>query len=410
MEQVTFEQFIASAILKFIKLDKFDIAFLIKLLKRNGIEVLEDGKFNDLKFYISCSNGYIKIDDCLTLESEVDYNTTLESYIKKIENKKVKNILENLDSKEYILRKLEKMDSFKDYQLKSILNPRYIDILEDLVEKGYVIEIWNDDIPCEDYKEFKLSKKGKVELFKLDYKNDLDKFIETLNAKGYDDSLINDFLMKQDLSMQPWRFLTTSDFLEFCAIYDRNPNKINTEYVNYHKLISTPESILDEKGKEMMQNMLSVWDDGHCIYICHPNHIFKENVLTSEVRNIEKINWNNISIEKMFNKNDYKTFIFPTINDSFSYIHKRLGIVIMKEIKKGNKDSAISYVTVVEKYPLSGENFYIIRGLIKGDSEGYSVAFNPEYEKSLPKSIWEKSARFSGNEVPKIYQLKRENN
>ena len=52
MIKITFEEFLISALLKFNRLDKFDIAYLIKILKSNDIEVLKETKLDKLRFYI----------------------------------------------------------------------------------------------------------------------------------------------------------------------------------------------------------------------------------------------------------------------------------------------------------------------------------------------------------------------
>lgn len=406
MIEITFEEFLTSALLKFNRLDKFDIAYLIKILKSNDIEVLKETKLDKLRFYIETKDGCIMLDKSLSLKDEIDYNTTLEEYMKKHENKKVKEIFDNLDMKEFILRKVEKYGTIADYQIKRTFNIKQEYELYKLTDNRYISSRYNDDIPHDDYKEYFLSKKGMLELFKKDYKNEIDNFIKLLNDNKYDETLLDDFLITQDLNKSPYTILTISNFLEFCSIYDRNPNKVIINELYFERLETVPKTILDDNGKKRMQDMLSVFDDAHCIHICHPNHIFDNNTLTKEKRNIDTIDWDNIDIDKMFNKKDFKTFILPSIEDAFKYVHKRLGNEIMTEIKKGNKD-ATSYLVVVEKYNIDWENYYLIRGIIKGDKEGYSLAFNPEYEKSIPKSIWEKSMRFSGNEVPRIYTLKR---
>ena len=181
-----------------------------------------------------------------------------------------------------------------------------------------------------------------------------------------------------------------------------------TSKINYERLESVKGSIFNENGKKVIQDILSVWDDGHCIYICHPNHIFAgAKLITKDNREIENINWNDIDIEKMYRINDYVTFILPECHDAFKYVHNRLGHQILREVKKGNKDTVVSYLAVLEKYPFDYEDYYLIRGIIRGDYEGYSIAFNPEYQNTIPKSVWDKSLRFSGHEIPKVYCLKR---
>ena len=125
------------------------------------------------------------------------------------------------------------------------------------------------------------------------------------------------------------------------------------------------------------------------------------------MREIKNINWNDIDIEKMFRINDYKTFTLPECNEAFKYVHSRLGHQIMQEVKKGNKETAVSYLAIVEKYHFDYEDYYLVRGIIRGDYKGYSISFNPEYQKVIPQSVWDKSLRFSGYEVPDTYCLKR---
>ena len=405
MIKITFEEFIISALLKFNRLDKFDIAYLIKVLKSNDIEVLKETKLDKLRFYIETKDGYTMINESITLKDEVDYSTSLEKYMRKHENKKVKEIFDNLDMKEFVLRKVEKYRSIADYQIKRIFNIEQESELYKLEDNRYISSKYNDDIPHDDYKEYYLSKKGELILFKKDYKKEIDTFIKLLNENKYDETLIDDFLMTQKLNKSPYNILTISNFLNFCYTYDRNPNKSITNELHFERLKTVPDTMLDENGKERMQDMLSVWDDAHCIHICHPNHIF-DNIINKDNRTIDTIDWDNIDIDKMFNKKDYKTFILPSIKDAFRYVHKRLGNEIMTELKKGNKD-VTSYLVVIEKYNIEWDNYYLVRGIIKGDKEGYSLAFNPEYEKVIPKSVWERSMRFSGNVVPEPYTLKR---
>ena len=106
------------------------------------------------------------------------------------------------------------------------------------------------------------------------------------------------------------------------------------------------------------------------------------------------MNWDDIDVERMFLINDLKHSLY--FHDIFDYVHKRLRNEIMREIKKGNKE-VLSYLVVVEQiYNSNEDNYYFVRGIIRGDYKGYSLAFNPDYEKRIPKSIWEKSLRIVG--------------
>lgn len=157
---------------------------------------------------------------------------------------------------------------------------------------------------------------------------------------------------------------------------------------------------LEVKTKEFsdaMSNLLSVWDN-HCIYICHPNHVI----------NLNK-DWDDINIKKMFKINDYKTFISFDYREAFAYVHKRLGSDVMAQARSKGKDKAVSYLAVVEKYLFEGEDNYLVRGIIKGDINGYSVMFNPEFAKTIPNNIFEKVLRLSDDDsvIPETYKKRR---
>ena len=146
-----------------------------------------------------------------------------------------------------------------------------------------------------------------------------------------------------------------------------------------------------------MQNMLDVWDN-HCIYICNPNHLFKENK-----------EWDNIDINKMLEMNDYEKFLTFDFKEAFKYVHNRLGHAVMEEIKDKGRDNAVSYLAVVENYLYEGEDNYLVRGIIRGDINGYSLLFNPEYKLAIPKTSAEAVLRIDGNDeyLPEVYKKRR---
>ena len=193
----------------------------------------------------------------------------------------------------------------------------------------------------------------------------------------------------------------------FCMDYDRARTEEGASSINFIRLESDKKTILTDEGKKAMKDMLSVWDN-HCIHICHPNHLFAgAKPLTADVREMTNINWNDIDIERMFRINDYKTFLTPDCSQAFRYVHERLGHQIMREIRRKNREAAISYLAIVEQYTFDYEDNYLVRGLIRGDADGYSIAFNPEYQKTIPQSVWERSLRMSDHEIPPAYLVKR---
>lgn len=158
---------------------------------------------------------------------------------------------------------------------------------------------------------------------------------------------------------------------------------------------------VDFNNKEELRNimgyLLNVWDN-NCIYICHPNHIsFKSD------------NWDDFDSMKMFKIHDYQSFITFELNEAYKYLYGRMAHDINKQIKEKGKDKAISYLAVVERYLYNGEDNYLLRGIVRGDKDGMSVCFNPEFEETIaktPADIW---LRIDGDKdsLPNIYQKTR---
>ena len=343
------------------------------------------------------------------MESYIPENkSNLRKRLEQIAGARIRKYLETFDIEEFILRKIKFYSTIPVDKIDNLLCKRQQEELNRLDDQGYLTSYWEEESIHDDYKVITLSDCGKIKLFKIDYDIEIERFIAELKSLRYDVNLLDDFLLRQDLELPVWNILNIQNLEQFCNDYDRAIAEPGASGVCFERLENVRGSIFDETGKKVIQDMLSVWDDGHCIYICHPNHIFDgAKPITKDVRNIRFINWDDIDIEKMFRINDYKTFIHTDCTQAFRYVHSCLGHQIMQEAKKGNKETAVSYLTVIEKYRFDYEDYYLIRGIIKGDYKGYSIAFNPEYKKVIPQSVWDKSLRFSGQEVPRPYCLKR---
>lgn len=405
------EQIVAAALLlNFESISSLDISLLAEdFLKKNTSYEINELNLLYLNKYIKIENEKISLKEGLTLESYIpENNSNLRKRLEQIAGARIRKHFQNFDLEEFILRKINHHIELSESDIDRLYCKIQQEEIKKLEEKRYLTTYWYDDCIYDDYKITKLSNYGKLKLFKIDYPKELERFIEELKSLRYDTSLLDDYLLKQDLELPVWSILNKERIDEFCRDYDRANLEPGALSIYYEKLESKKRTIFDENGKKLIQEMLSVWDDGHCIYICHPNHIFAgAKPITKDVREIKNINWNEIDVEKMYRINEYKTFVSSEYNEAFKYIHNHLGHQIMQEVKKGNKKTAISYLTVIEKYHFDYEDYYLVRGIIRGDYEGYSIAFNPEYQKVIPQSIWEKSLRFSGCEIPNAYCLKR---
>ena len=401
-KKLKMEQLIAGAILKFGNVSSLDISLLEKdfSLKYPDTE-LGPIQFDDLFSYIEINNGIISLTCDLDEEFKKKLNT--------IAGKTVNEYFDKFDMEEYVLRKIEHIDGVKEEEISKKFGKNQKDTIEQLVEKGLLESVWVKHCVYDDYKEVRLSTKGNVKLFKLDYAKEVNRFIEMLRALRYDVTLLDDFLSTQDLSLSVWNVLNLEKLIEFCNTYDRAINEENASQILFKKLKHGEKDMLDEEGKKLMIDMLSVYDN-HAIYICHPNHIFEgTKPINRDVREMAYIDWDDIDVDKMYRINDYEIFLSPDPNRAFKYVHSRLGHQVTQEINKGNKDTAVSYLVVVEKYIYDCQENFLVRGIIKGDKDGYSIAFNPEYEETIPKSVFEKGLRMGDHETPAQYLVKRPN-
>ncbi len=164
----------------------------------------------------------------------------------------------------------------------------------------------------------------------------------------------------------------------------------------------------DNAAKRLFKELLSVIDDGHTIFICHPRHIFNQDYLFYTSETNEALDFDDIDFSKMLRYGDYGEFYLPDINEAFKYVHNRFRHEIMKAIKTGN-NNVVRHLAVVERYYLDGIANYVIRGIIRGTKDGYAIAFNPEYKGTYPKNTFDKSLRFSGENIPDIHLKKRKN-
>ncbi len=397
--ELEIEQIVAGALLYFENISSLDISLLVEDFKKNFPDYeLKDLSLNHIDKYVELNH------EKLSLKKGVFLNLDLKKNIEQIAGKDVVTYFQTFDFEKFILKKLEKLSGVRIDEIDTIFCNFQLKELQKLDSKGYLTITLSDDIINDDDREIKLSDHGKVALFKKIHDNELNVLIAELNSRGCDLSFVDQFLLTQDLRLPVGEILTVNNIDAYLNNCDIEKPKIESSKLNFIRLENNKREIVNEEGKKYIENILSVWDDSHCIFICHPNHLFTESRFTQNARKVpDNISWNNIDINKMFQIDNYKMFISPNCHDAFAYVHKRLGHEI---IKKDNINFA-TYLVVVEQYIFDYEDNYIVRGIIKGDWNGYSIAFNPEYQETIPQSIFEKSMRFSGNKIPHIYCQKR---
>lgn len=405
------EQIIAGALLLgFDRVSNVDITLLSEdFLRKNPNYSLDGENPGYINKYITVKNGNILLEDGLDMDSYIPENeSSLRKRLEQIAGACIREYLETFNMEEYVLRKINSHYELSEGDIERLYCKRHQEEIKKLEEKGYITRFWEDGFCYDDEKITKLSDSGRVALFKLNNADEIERFTEELKILRYDTSLLDDFLLKQDLEFPVWNILSIENLEQFCKDYDRSITASFVSNVYFKRLLADKDSLLDESGKALIQDMLSVWDECHCIYICHPNHVFGgPKLLTKDVKDIKCVNWDDINIEEMFEIDSYGVFWDSDCSAAFKYIHNYMMPHIMKAVQKGNIENASRYLTIVEQYSYDNEDYYLIRGIVKGDNKGYSVAFNPEYQKAIPKTGLDKSLRFCGREVPQAYRLKR---
>lgn len=241
------EQIIAGALL--LGFDRFysaDITLLAKdFLKKNpGYELKNldweyihtgyEFQYFDLQCickFINIKYGEITLKDGLTMKSsETENGSDLEKILDQIVGDHIRIYINNLDIEAFVLRKIN-IHEFSEWDIERLFCDKQQEIMDILYEKGYLTRFWEND--C---KITKLSNRGKVKLFKIDYAEELTRFTEKLKSMSYDVNLLDDFLLKQDLELPVWDILNIESLEQFCNDYDRAISEPNVSEVYFEGL------------------------------------------------------------------------------------------------------------------------------------------------------------------------------
>ena len=405
-EATVLNQLIAGSLLIFDKVDNLDLSLLWYELEQDEDIHIEGEAISDIEKYINIENGVISLKEGLTLDTHVGNSFTLGEKLTQIAGPTVSDYCSGLDVEGFTLLKLSQYDNVPVNDLSIMFNSTEIKAIDQLLDSYHLIASWCDNVVYDDYQIISLTFLGKQKLFIYENKKQVEKFKSVLKSMRYDEELLDDFLKAQNLEQTPDQILTLDNFINFCYQYDRCPTKEGATSVRFEKLGNSKDGILDEYGKKQMNEMLSIWDEGHCVYVCHPNDLFVPELITCDNKEIRNINWEDIDVFEMLTVGNYQLFYLPKCSDDFESVLNHLQCD-MKISSKNEDNTVVSYLAVVEKYNYNGEDNYLVRGIIRGDNEGYSLAFNPEYQKAIPMSAPDKSQRACGCKTPNVYMKRR---
>ena len=220
---VTLENLIAGAVLKFGFVDNLDMVLLMGGFKKD----IDYQNIDGISKYIDNGNQRISLKSPYTLDTNISIikegDFTLRDYLILKQGDIVKKYLDNLDLKQFVLRKMKLLFSVRKENLKNLFNEVELPVLFELHNLGFVTMKWNDDIPYEDYEEIILTKQGEVELFIADNKAVVESFVKKLESLQYDSNLLRDFLATiSDLDSYILDNYSIGEFEIFGSSYDRS--------------------------------------------------------------------------------------------------------------------------------------------------------------------------------------------
>ena len=405
---IAVEQIMAEALLLgFDRIDSTDITiFFDEFLEKNPNYTVDVETLDYISKYIKNVRGRIFLKDNLNLNSHLkDYNCTLKKRLEQIAGSNVIDALKNFNLEEFILIKINHYGGISCEYLEDYFCKIQMEELNKLEDKGYIESIWKDEAIYDNYKVIRLSDFGKRELFKYRNAKEMERFTHKLQSLRYDVSILDGYLLRQDLKEPASSFLNIDEFDKYCNDLNITGLVPGVTKVCYD-LLGSKEELLDKNNRKLLNELVYVWDFSHSIYICHPNDVFRgPKTISEDVKTIKNINWDDIDIEMMLRNDNKKKFtIFDSGHDAIPYIYKRLGDQITENEKHETTDSLV----IVEEYPSGAGVNYLVRGIIKFESKnGYSVAFNPEYKQAIPTNNWDWQKRIFGQGEPAVYFKKR---
>ena len=235
------EQIIAGALLLGSEnVSKVDITLLAEdFLKKNPGYNLKELELDYLSKYVKIENGKISLKDNYVLGLYIPENdSTLEKRLEQIAGACIIKYLNNFDMEEFLLRKIEYYSVIHEDGIENLLCKKQQEKLKKLDDKGYLTTYWIEDAIYDDTKVTTLSQYGRLKLFKIDNSEDISRFVEELKSLRYDVSLLDDFLLKQDLELPIWNILNIENLEQFCNDYDRASLELGASKVYFDRLES----------------------------------------------------------------------------------------------------------------------------------------------------------------------------
>jgi len=222
MKEVTMEQLLAGAILRFKKVDQLDLTLLIEVLKESKIRINQESDINtDFLDYIEVNGGVYSLRSGFKMDTEIADNYTVQHEIENIATTEVLNVLFNMDVDLFTLRKISALNP-KVKAIGALFNDREKESIAKLKSKFMVSEYWSGPTVCDEELTLYVTKKGQVTLFMHDNPEFMAQITEIFNSLRFDISLLPMYLERKNLDVMNLKvdmdFI--KDFTAFCSEQD----------------------------------------------------------------------------------------------------------------------------------------------------------------------------------------------
>lgn len=221
-EKVKVEQLVAGLLLKFGKLDEFDLSLLIKDINKVFFEEAYVELDYESENYYVMSDGTIILNPSYIKQVYKNINNNL---LERTQGSVVKKCLDNLDIANFVLRKIKLMGSgcVVVDDLNSNFSVSQIGVMTNLYADDFIVDYVHKDVLYGDYSAIKLTQKGEVSCFLSTYSDEVAEFARILERFRYDSALIPEFLMTQNLSKPVQEILMSTKFLTYCCNCGKSP-------------------------------------------------------------------------------------------------------------------------------------------------------------------------------------------
>lgn len=221
---IKIKQLVSGLLLKFNEFDSYDLGLLMYELSKNYEVDMKDFEIGSLKDYIKVNDEVVSLNDKITFDTQINnYGIKLRRKLEVMQGRDVKGYLDNISTEEFVLRKIKYLNDVSVLETDEYLRLKDQNVLEGLFEYGYLTTVWNDDVNEDNYQVIKLTQKAKLSLFIIDNIKEINRFKKELISLNYDYTLIDNYLMAQDLDDDLDKILNAEKFYNYCLGFNIYP-------------------------------------------------------------------------------------------------------------------------------------------------------------------------------------------